>query len=146
MEIRLMNIDDIEFFNKVRNESVDYLHDNTKYTIEDNIKWFNTLNDPFFIMLVDDERIGYIRTSNWESNEPYVGMDIATEFRDNGYSQKFYPKLFNKLMVEFNVKRVYLEVLETNIRAKHIYNKLGFVEVSSELYNNTNSIKMKLDL
>ena len=49
-------------------------------------------------------------------------------------------------MVEFNVRRVYLEVLETNIRAKHIYNKLGFVEVSSELYNNTNSIKMKLDL
>jgi RimJ/RimL family protein N-acetyltransferase len=146
MEIRLMNINDIPFFNKVRNSCVDFLHDNTKYSITENETWFNKLKDPFFIMLVNNEKIGYIRTSNWENNEPYVGMDIANEFRGKGYSKLFYKLLFDLLSNDYNIKRIQLEVLESNKRAKHIYDSLGFSELSVKKYKETNTIKMFLNI
>ena len=42
--------EDLIFFNEVRNNSVGFLHDNTKYSLKDNLKWFIGTNPKFFIV------------------------------------------------------------------------------------------------
>ncbi len=136
---------DLEFFNRVRNESCQYLHDKTEYTLEDNIKWFDTLEYPFFMVLVDNKRIGYFRTSNWVDGSLYIGMDIAREHRGNKYAVPAYKSMVEILKNNYGIKQILLEVLETNTRAIHIYKKLGFIEIDRFKYSDTeDSIKMEL--
>jgi len=147
MEIRLMVKNDLEFFNSVRVKSFMFLHDNTNYTLEDNIKWFETLKDPFYIVSIDGESIGYFRTSNWIDNSLYLGLDISIKHRGNGYAFKAYNLFFNKLKSSFNINKIYLEVLSSNKRAIHLYNKLNFTIIDVLPYSdNHKSIKMELKL
>jgi len=140
-----MTIDDIPFFNIVRSQSYEYLHDSTNYTLEQNIEWFNKTNPKFFIVSVDGKDIGYFRTSDWTPISVMIGMDIDPKYRGNGYAQEAY-RLFIKHLKCLGINTVYLEVLEYNTRAKHIYDKLGFIVTNIEPYKNTNTIKMKLDI
>jgi len=136
MEIRLLENKDIEFLNKVRNESVDFLHNKTKFNLEQTKEWFKTLKDPYFIVSNNGIDIGYVRTSKWSSNNKrcYIGMDIAEEHRGKGYAIPSYIKLMLKLATEYGVIRFRLEVLESNKRAKHIYDKIGFKETDRVNY------------
>lgn len=147
MEIREMSLNDIEFFNEVRNQSVDFLHDNTQYSLEDNIKWFENTQPRFFILEVDSDPVGYFRTSEWIDNSLYIGMDIHPKFRGLGYANPAYELFINKLKDEYEIKKVYLEVLNTNKRALNIYNKLGFTIIDLLAHsNNVKSVKMELEL
>ena len=71
MVIREMVMEDISFFNEVRTESYQFLHDKKNYTLEENILWFKKLKNPFFIVEKEGEKIGYFRTSNWDSDSAY---------------------------------------------------------------------------
>jgi len=114
-----MTIDDILFFNDVRNDSIEFLHQQTKYTLEDNVYWYiYTKKDPYFICEVDGEPIGYFRTSEWGENEPYIGMDISKVKRGNGYATTAYKLFFELLQTKYGVKKVHLEVVDYNERAK----------------------------
>tara|TARA_S200002703_G_scaffold22639_4_gene19327 strand:- start:9765 stop:10208 length:444 start_codon:yes stop_codon:yes gene_type:complete len=147
MEIREMVKEDLIFFNEVRNNSVGFLHDNTKYSLKDNLKWFIGTNPKFFIVEDNGEPIGYFRTSKWVENTLYVGMDIHPKYRGIGYAKKSYNLFFKYLKKEYSVEEVFLEVLNTNKRAIHIYNKLGFTIIDLLPHNNKElSIKMKLKL
>jgi RimJ/RimL family protein N-acetyltransferase len=147
MEIRKMSINDIEFFNKVRNESVNFLHDNTKYSLEDNIKWFEKNKPRFFIVEVDNKPIGYFRTSNWVDHTLYIGMDIHPKYRGLGYAMPAYEIFIEKLKNKYDIKKIYLEVLTSNKRAINIYNKLNFTIIDLLPHNvNDKSIKMELIL
>ena len=147
MEIREMKENDLTFFNEVRGLSVDFLHDKTKYTLENNLTWFLNTNPKFFIVEVENHPIGYFRTSNWVDNTLYVGMDIHPKHRGLGYSIPSYKSFFNILKNDYSIDCVFLEVLNTNNRAINIYNKLGFTIIDLLIYNNNElSIKMKLKL
>jgi RimJ/RimL family protein N-acetyltransferase len=56
-----------------------------------------------------------------------IGGDIAKEYRGNGFSTALYKLIFNLAFNEMNLNRCWLLVLDYNQRAKHIYEKLGFV-------------------
>lgn len=147
MEIREMVKEDLIFFNEVRNKSVGFLHDNTKYSLKDNLKWFIGTNPKFFIVEDNGVPIGYFRTSKWVEKTLYVGMDIHPKYRGIGYAKKSYNLFFKYLKKEYSVEEVFLEVLNTNKRAIHIYNKLGFTIIDLLPHNNKElSIKMKLKL
>ena len=49
MSIRKLIKSDVPFFNLVRNSSVQYLHDNTSYNLEESYSWFDKNNNPYFI-------------------------------------------------------------------------------------------------
>jgi len=139
-----MTIEDIDFFNEVRNLSTNFLHDKTKYSIEDNISWFKSTNPTYFIATDDGEKIGYIRTSNWKTDSVYVGMDIHPKYRGLGYANNLYELLFEKLKTEYKLSKVYLEVLTSNKRAINIYNKLNFTIIDLLYYDGKDkSIKME---
>lgn len=148
-EIRPMVVTDLKFFNKVRSESFEYLHDKTNYTFGENIVWFNRLDFPYFIFLIGDVPIGYFRTSEVDlvNKTMYVGMDIAPEHRGKGYATKGYEVFIDKLKNEYGFLKLYLEVLASNKRAINIYNKLGFTITDVLPYSDTDkSIKMVLEL
>jgi RimJ/RimL family protein N-acetyltransferase len=68
-------------------------------------------------------------------------MDIAVEHRGKGYAIPAYDLLINELKTKYSLNQLYLEVLSNNHRAKHIYDKLGFVVIDVLDYDKTNNIQ-----
>ena len=127
----LIKFDDLAFVNEVRNECAEYLHDPRTFTLEETFEWFKS--DPkFWIIWNDGERIGYFRTSNYTGKTAYVGADLHKDYRGKGYGYHSYLEFLPLLFKYYDLDAVFLEVLETNDRAKYLYNKLGFKEVSRE--------------
>jgi RimJ/RimL family protein N-acetyltransferase len=125
-----MREEDLSFFLDIRNNSLEFLHNDTEFSLEDAKKWFNDTNPKFFIIKMESKSIGYFRTSNWDdkNNTLYIGCDIHPNYRGFGLSQIAYKKFIELLKNKFGIKKIKLEVLSTNKRAIHIYNKLGFIE------------------
>jgi len=136
-----MTKNDLEFFTEVRNKSVEFLHDKTKYTFEQVKKWFNETPNVYYIVSIGIKKIGYFRTSNYIDDTCYIGMDIHPDFRGQGWATISYVKFMEKLHLEKGINTLYLEVLPHNERAIYIYNKLGFKVIEKD---NTN-ILMKLN-
>lgn len=112
----------LEFLLEVRNhESTrQFLENNSVFTIEQCKKWFNTLESPWYIIIVDETPVGYIRTNGDE-----VGCDIHPEHRRKGYARLAYNEYLK------NKTYATLWVFEDNF-AKDLYFNLGFKENRKE--------------
>ena len=55
-----------------------------------------------------------------------VGLDLAPKHRGKGLAPKVYAWLLDYLFRQLNMHMVYLEVLASNARAIHVYERLGF--------------------
>lgn len=144
--IRKLEYSDVPFYNMVRNECCEFLHDPTTYTLPETYKWYFNNNNPFFIYEIDNEMVGYFRTSNWKLNSCYVGMDIHKDYRGKGLAYDAYKLFFKYLNNKFDILRFYLEVLESNTRALSLYKKLGFTQMNSYITkHNVNSLIMRLE-
>lgn len=132
MNFSPMTEEDLPFFLEVRNQSVEFLHNDTKFNLEEATKWFNETKPKFYMLMLGTKNIGYFRTSNWDDEETtfYLGCDIHPNYRGYGFAQKAYTEIIDLFYATMNISSIKLEVLGNNDRAKHIYTKLGFVEVS----------------
>lgn len=130
IKFRSMSLDDLPSFLEIRELSKGFLHNNTSFTLDQAIDWFKNTKPNFFIIEIGENIIGYFRTSNWGSESNlYIGCDLHPDFRGFGLGYLSYLKFIEKLHEEFGIAKLNLEVLETNVRAKNLYLKLGFVEV-----------------
>lgn len=124
-----IQLDDIKFFNEVRNLSRDMLHDNSFYSLQESEEWY-LKNKPAFYMIHEDSigKIGYFRTSNFsiKNKNIYVGADLHPSFRGKGYSYEAYKKFISFLFEKHDLHKISLEVLESNKIAFNLYNKIGF--------------------
>lgn len=122
-------IDDIKFLNEVRNEyASEYLHDNRSFSLDESIEWFNKNDPDYWIIFLDDVRIGYFRLSNYSDVDKsiYIGADIHKDYLNKGHGYLVYNLFIDKLFKERNLDKIKLEVLSTNKRALHLYEKIGF--------------------
>jgi hypothetical protein len=117
MVIRKLLAEDLEFLLEVRNHPTTrvQLGNDNVFTLEECKDWFDNLGSPWYIIEVDDRRVGYIRT-----DENTVGIDIHIDERNKGYATQAYQE-FLKDKTEY-----YLWVFDTNEVGKHIYEKLEF--------------------
>lgn len=131
MNFRRMVIEDLPFFLGVRNQSTEYLHNDTKFSLEEATEWFTKSNPKFYIIQLGTKPIGYFRTSNWddENKTMYLGCDIHPNYRGFGFAQQAYAEFIDILFIQHGLKNIRLEVLGNNDRAKHIYNKIGFKQI-----------------
>jgi RimJ/RimL family protein N-acetyltransferase len=130
IKFRPMEVDDLSNFLEIRNLSKEFLHNNSSFTLDQATIWFNRDKPKFYIIELGGTIIGYFRTSNWEKGiSLYIGCDIHPDFRGFGLGYLSYVKFIKKLYDEFEVDNINLEVLDTNIRAKNLYTKLGFKEI-----------------
>lgn len=122
--------EDIHFFNEVRNSCAEkYLHDSRKFLIADTCKYLKETKNKYYIIYLDDHKIGYFRVSNHSevNKNLYIGADLHEQYRGKGYAFIAYVKFICYLFDKYDLHKITLEVLDTNIRAKNLYNKLGFV-------------------
>lgn len=126
--IRESAIDDFDFFINLRNSCAQYLHDSRVFTGLSAYSWFEKNKSNYYIVEIDSERAGYFRTSNLDliNKKVCIGMDLAEKFRGIGVAQVLYKILLRYYFKTIGLNKVYLEVLATNIRAKRLYEKLGF--------------------
>ena len=122
--------EDLQFLNYVRNEYCEeFLHDSRQFTLEETKEWFYKYNPDFYIITLDDERIGYFRLSNYSdvNKNIYIGADISPKFKGKGLGKLSYEKFIPFLFESYNLNKISLEVLSNNIIALNLYKKLGFV-------------------
>ena len=134
MILRKLTVDDLSFLLEVRNDEStrNFLENDSVFTYDDCKSWFESNNPLWFIIEIDEESVGYIRTNGDE-----VGCDIHPNFRKKGYARQAY-----NLYLE-DKKYATLWVFENNF-AKKLYESLGFIEVVGEVktIRNNNYIKM----
>ena len=123
MILRKLTVDDLNFLLEVRNDesTKKFLENDSEFTYDECKSWFESNNPLWFIIEVDGESVGYIRTNGDE-----VGCDIHPNFRKKGYARQAY-----NLYLE-DKKYATLWVFENNF-AKKLYESLGFIEVVGEV-------------
>jgi hypothetical protein len=118
MILRKLEESDLPFLLEVRNDPTTRinLENDSVFTIESCTEWFSKTNPLWYIIKVDGNNVGYIRTNGDE-----IGADIHPEHRRKGYAKEAY-KLYLK-----DREYASLWVFVDNF-AKNLYTELGFVE------------------
>lgn len=133
MVLRRLVESDLPFLLEVRNDPTTRinLENDSVFTLESCTEWFSKTNPIWYIIEIDGNNIGYIRTNGDE-----VGMDIHPKYRRKGYAREAY-KLYLK-----DKEYASLWVFVDNF-AKNLYTELGFVENgNSKIIRNRSYIQM----
>ena len=117
MELVELNETHLEFLLEVRNhESTrQFLENDSIFDIEQCVEWFSTLKSPWYIIMIDNIPVGYIRTNGSD-----IGCDIHPNHRKKGYAKMAYLKIME------NMESATLWVFDDNF-AKDLYLKIGFL-------------------
>ena len=137
---------DLDFITKVRNQCVEFLHTPFQFTREEVSAWFKKTHSsrvPWYIIYLNETSIGYIRTSE-VGDKTYIGMDLHENYRGKGYSQRAYKEFIPWLYIMTGKDELWLEVLKTNERAIHIYEKLGFKKQGEKKINRNGQKEISL--
>jgi hypothetical protein len=118
MNLRQLSITDLPFLLEVRNDETTRvnLENDSVFTLAQCEEWFLVRKPKWYIIEVNNVRVGYIRT-----NEDEVGIDVHPMYRRMGYAREAY-KLYLK-----DKKYASLWVFYDNF-AKNLYIELGFVD------------------
>lgn len=118
MILRGLSIWDLPFLLEVRNDETTRinLENDSVFTLEQCGEWFLNTKPKWYIIEINGNSVGYIRTNGDE-----VGIDIHPDFRRNGYAREAY-KFYLK-----DKEYASLWVFVDNF-AKTLYTELGFVE------------------
>jgi len=144
--VRLMTIHDVPFYNCVRNECCEYLHDPTTYTLPQAYEWFSKNLNPFFMYELNNETIGYFRTSDWTKDSCYIGMDIHKDYRGRKLAVSAYTEMIEHIKTNYtDIQTLNLEVLSHNTRAYNLYKKLGFKEISRYIHHSCNDMSIIME-
>lgn len=118
MKLRRLNNLDLSFLLEVRNDETTRinLENDSIFTLEQCTDWFFKTDPIWYIIEVDNESVGYIRTDG-----DVVGVDIHPNHRRKGYARSAYT-IYLK-----DKKYASLWVFDDNF-AKNLYLDLGFVQ------------------
>lgn len=133
--IRNVEESDLEFIQEIRNdpETWVYLSYVGMLNMRNQKKWFEKISDNdstdyFIIENSGQEKIGYVRMDEIDkiNRSIRVGLDIHKNYRGQGYGKKTMKAVLKYCFDYINMNRVWLLVLDSNSRAKHIYESCGF--------------------
>jgi len=118
IELKLLTEKDLPFLLEIRNDDSTryYLEDDSIFTLNECKKWFGSLVSPWYIININNNKVGYIRTNGYE-----IGCDIHPKFRRKGYAKMAYKEYLK------DKKYANLKVFKDNF-AIDLYKKLGFVK------------------
>ncbi len=90
------------------------------------------MNDPTCLYLIakrGDEPVGYIILRGLSGADSTVELKrIVIGKTDAGHGQSVMALLLLKVFQDYAAHRLWLDVIDDNVRAQHVYRKLGFVE------------------
>lgn len=120
---------DLQFLNEVRNDCAEeYLHDSRKFTLAQTKEWFRKEQPNYYIIQMEDIDVGYFRVSQHSQSNSnlYIGADLHKEYRGRKLAHPAYKQFISYLFEKYNLNKISLEVLSSNVRAYSLYKKLGF--------------------
>ncbi len=93
-------------------------------------EWLDSLwkNDFYFIGQVADVDVALLRMTDvdWVNRTAAVGIDIFDSYRGQGFASPLFSLLCSYAFNEINMERLWLLVLEDNVKAKKVYSSVGF--------------------
>ncbi len=100
-------------------------------SLEDEINYVNSkLKSKEFIFSMlekkTDKFIGNIELKNIKKGTAEFGICITYAMQDKHYGSEAIRKFLDYSFEEFNLDRIYLKVFPDNLRAIHVYEKIGF--------------------
>lgn len=135
--IRIMEKRDIEVLRHLHNEwnILNKLTDINFVNEIEQDRWFEKVSlsssSKRLVVSLDSEIvIGSIRLDNidYVNRSVMVGGDISPDFQGQGYGSMMFGACLRYVFDILNMHRAYLSVLDSNIIAKNLYKKFGFVE------------------
>lgn len=129
---------DAEIMRLIRNYCREYMTKDTSFiSAERQIEWFDSLDKNTIKMFILNichhgvafEPIGF-GYARFDGKEAYVTGGLLPEYRDKGYGKTLFLHLVEAAK-SFNVP-ITLEVLNTNVRAKRLYESIGFRDIESD--------------
>lgn len=132
-----MTYEDLNFVNDIRNDisTRTNLRNTNKISIVETQKWFKNESPKWFIIIIDDKKVGYIRTSHITRESICIGCDIHSDYRRRGYAFLAYKTLISHLY-DNDFLVIWLEVFKNNKIALSLYKKLNFIEINSSSLEN----------
>ena len=122
--------DAVKICTERNNGDRNFLHRASLYSVTETENWLKNLSvaSQRIIIENDNKYVGIIRVDDIDRINSccQIGLDIFDEYKGKGISYQAYQWLLQYLFEDLNFNSVYLEVIETNVRAKHVYIKLGF--------------------
>jgi RimJ/RimL family protein N-acetyltransferase len=111
------------------------LGDITMINLKAQEEWFLKLSsDPkkrYYILATNEiDFLGIVRMDelDWINRSVRVGGDIVSDFRGKGHGKRLFQLLAKYSFDYLNLERIWLLVLEQNLRARTLYRNSGFVE------------------
>ena len=134
----ITKLEEAQVMRTIRNECREYMtKDTSLITEERQEEWFNGLDKDrikMFLMykchnstLIDTIGFGYCC---YTGDEVYVTGGLTKDYRDKGYGKTLFTHLVETAK-SFNT-RITLEVLNTNTRAKRLYENIGFHSIEAD--------------
>ena len=108
ISLRSIRTEDAASINRIRNQSVQYLHDNTTFSIESTIQWMEKEHPDWYAIICDGEMVGYFRISNQSaaSRNLYIGADIDESHRGKGIGYESYIIMMERLFKERQLNKI----------------------------------------
>lgn len=122
---------DMPFLVDIRNKyAKEFLHNSKTFNVNEAYEWFDKTKPDYRVIYLNETPIGYFRLTNHsvENKNIYIGADIHPLFAGKGHGFQCYKEFIPQLFQEYDLHKISLEVLSTNKRAIHLYEKLGFVK------------------
>jgi len=129
LAFRKLKESDIPLLIEIRNECAEeFLHDSSIFTKEESLKWFKETKPDYYAITLDGKMIGYFRVANYSKKNGflYLGADLHKDYRGQGLAYKSYLRFIPFLFEKYNLNKICMEVLTTNLRAFNLDTKLGF--------------------
>ena len=126
--------EDLVFLLEVRNNDSTrfYLEDDSIFNLKQCEEWFELLISPWYIIEINNIRVGYIRTNGDE-----IGCDIHPSYRRKGYARMAYKEYLK------SIKYATLKVFNDNF-VKELYKQLGFIVIGKiEMIRGREYLKME---
>lgn len=151
LSFRPLERHELPWFVEVRNSVREYLHDPRAFTVADAEEWFSRTSQRYFVILLDDVKVGYFRTrvDGGDPSRMLIGADVSLAYQGQGIASRAYPKFIRWMADAMKIERFQLQVLPGNLRALHLYQKLGFQVTGCERASATSevtNIHMELQL
>ena len=128
-----------DYVGKVRELVNDYMLSNYVYNkIAQAVWWSNVMSrNDIFVYIVVNHSIGSIDHApcigyaiidkiDVENGRCYAQVQIEESFRGKGYGCDAWDRILHVCFDTMKMNKVVLEVITTNLRAIHVYEKLGF--------------------
>lgn len=136
----LLEHDQIEWARKLHNESstLYQLTDVEHVSESQQQAWFESISSSktskrYVVSLNNGyghiEPIGIFRVDclDFKNRSVMVGLDLHPSYRGKKLAAPIYMHFLEYYFDQLGMHRIYLKVLSTNERAKHVYEKLGFI-------------------